>query len=120
MTPRRLIISCLVIIGSMDAPDTDAENGWVRTTLRIKDLGRSGVAKTKKKLRVIVFMIFTKYFLENQKNHCPTDQISLQLLIRLLRTAIQVFLPHLVRLHIHKAEAVRKRLICTKEKSLVR
>ena len=33
---------------------TDAENGWVRTTLRIKDLSGSGVAKTRKKPRVIV------------------------------------------------------------------
>jgi len=35
---------------------TDAENGWVRTMLCIKDLSRSGVAKTKKKSRVIVLV----------------------------------------------------------------
>ncbi|CAG8476790.1 hypothetical protein C2G38_2181357 [Gigaspora rosea] len=66
----------------------DAENAFVRTTLHIKDLNGSEVSKTEKKPRVIIsvnkeiFMIFTKYFLRNQKIHCIADQISLQLPIQ--------------------------------------
>ncbi|CAG8485052.1 9797_t:CDS:2 [Acaulospora colombiana] len=77
---------------------TDAENAFVRTTLRIKDLSRKQWARP------------TKYFLGNRKIHYPTDQISLQLLIRalliqILQTTIQVILPHLGLDHASHNEA---------------